>query len=86
MSEKLQFKIRTYKKQVEDAEEIAALNLAKFRKAQSEMEEADQRANLSEQALSKLRAKSIMSTSSGDMVRLVIFLKLCMSVCPQYIF
>ena len=32
--EKLQQKTRTYKKQIEDAEEIAALNLAKFRKAQ----------------------------------------------------
>ena len=30
--DKLQGKIRTYKKQIEDAEEIAALNLAKFRK------------------------------------------------------
>merc|ERR1712020_585826 len=35
----LQFqqKIRTYKKQIEEAEEIAALNLAKFRKAQQEL-------------------------------------------------
>merc|ERR1712152_78969 len=31
---KLQQKIKTYKKQIEEAEEIAALNLAKFRKAQ----------------------------------------------------
>merc|ERR1711915_395314 len=30
---KLQQKIKTYKKQIEEAEEIAALNLAKFRKA-----------------------------------------------------
>merc|ERR1711944_230960 len=30
---KLQSKIKTYKKQIEEAEEIAALNLAKFRKA-----------------------------------------------------
>merc|ERR1719410_3156860 len=30
----LQSKIKTYKKQIEEAEEIAALNLAKFRKAQ----------------------------------------------------
>merc|ERR1719325_173402 len=29
---KLQQKIRTYKKQIEEAEEIAALNLAKYRK------------------------------------------------------
>ena len=34
LATKLQEKIRTYKKQIEDAEEIAALNLAKFRKAQ----------------------------------------------------
>ena len=32
--QKNQEKIRTYKKQIEEAEEIAALNLAKFRKAQ----------------------------------------------------
>merc|ERR1712038_857362 len=32
-------KIKTYKKQIEEAEEIAALNLAKFRKAQQELEE-----------------------------------------------
>merc|ERR1719511_636320 len=31
---KLESKIKTYKKQIEEAEEIAALNLAKFRKAQ----------------------------------------------------
>ena len=37
--EKLQQKTRTYKKQIEDAEEIAALNLAKFRKAQQQLEE-----------------------------------------------
>merc|ERR1712029_1323211 len=33
-SEKLQQQIKTYKKQIEEAEEIASLNLAKFRKAQ----------------------------------------------------
>merc|ERR1712036_103809 len=31
-----QLKIKTYKKQIEEAEEIAALNLAKYRKAQQE--------------------------------------------------
>merc|ERR1711911_65966 len=35
---KLQAKVKTYKRQIEDAEEIAALNLAKFRKAQQELE------------------------------------------------
>merc|ERR1712177_18406 len=43
---KLQAKIKTYKKQIEEAEEIAALNLAKFRKAQQELEETEDRARL----------------------------------------
>ena len=42
----LQQKIKTYKKQIEEAEEIAALNLAKFRKAQQELEEVEERAKL----------------------------------------
>merc|ERR1739844_657460 len=43
---KLQMKIKTYKQQIEEAEEIAALNLAKFRKAQQELEEVEERAKL----------------------------------------
>merc|ERR1711988_1835705 len=39
LASKLQQKIKTYKQQIEEAEEIAALNLAKFRKAQQELEE-----------------------------------------------
>merc|ERR1711931_540618 len=38
--EKLQAKIKTYKRQVEEAEEIAAMNLAKYRKVQHELEDA----------------------------------------------
>ncbi|XP_030030426.1 myosin heavy chain, muscle isoform X47 [Manduca sexta] len=55
--DKLQQKIKTYKRQIEEAEEIAALNLAKFRKAQQELEEAEERADLAEQAISKFRGK-----------------------------
>ena len=54
--DKLQNKVRSYKKQIEEAEEIAALNLAKFRKAQAEAEEAEERASLNEHAMAKLRA------------------------------
>merc|ERR1712168_432923 len=43
---KLQQKIKTYKKQIEEAEEIAALNLAKYRKAQQELEEAEERSKM----------------------------------------
>ena len=48
--------MRSFKKQIEEAEEIAALNLAKFRKAQVDVEEAEERADLSEQALAKFKA------------------------------
>merc|ERR1711936_824879 len=56
---KLQQKIKTYKKQIEEAEEIAALNLAKYRKAQQELEEAEERSKLAGNALSVARAASI---------------------------
>ena len=46
LATKLQQKIKTYKKQIEEAEEIAALNLAKYRKAQQELEEADERSKM----------------------------------------
>ena len=46
LASKLQGKIKTYKTQIEEAEEIAALNLAKFRKAQQELEETEERAKL----------------------------------------
>merc|ERR1711953_467340 len=51
LASKLQQKIGTYKKQIEEAEEIAALNLAKFRKAQQELEETEDRARMAENAL-----------------------------------
>merc|ERR1711981_29273 len=55
LAQKLQLKIKTYKKQIEEAEEIAALNLAKYRKAQQELEEAEDRAKLADVHLSAAR-------------------------------
>merc|ERR1711956_59546 len=52
---KLQQKIKTYKKQIEEAEEIAALNLAKYRKAQQELEEAEERSKMAENQLTANR-------------------------------
>uniref|UniRef100_A0A1L8E5A3 Putative myosin class i heavy chain n=1 Tax=Nyssomyia neivai TaxID=330878 RepID=A0A1L8E5A3_9DIPT len=63
--DKLQQKIKTYKRQIEEAEEIAALNLAKFRKAQQELEEAEERADLAEQAINKFRTKGGRGGSIG---------------------
>ena len=55
--DQLQGKIKSYKKQIEEAEEIAALNLAKFRQAQNNLAEAEERADLNEQALAKFKAR-----------------------------
>merc|ERR1711997_1170169 len=58
----LQGKIKSYKNQIEEAEEIAALNLAKFRQAQNNLAGAVERADVSEQALAKSRARSRASS------------------------
>merc|ERR1712029_580096 len=55
LATRLQSKVKTYKTQIEEAEEIAALNLAKFRKAQQELEETDERAKLAEQSMGVIR-------------------------------
>merc|ERR1711997_312390 len=55
--DQLQSKIKTYKKQIEEAEEIAALNLAKFRQAQALLGDAAQSADLNEQALAKAKTR-----------------------------
>merc|ERR1712043_78773 len=52
----LQGKIKSYKKQIEEAEEIAALNLAKFRQAQSNLAQSEEHADLNERALAKVKA------------------------------
>ena len=62
--DQLQSKIRSYKKQIEEAEEIAALNLAKYRQAQGGLAEAEERADLNEQAYAKCKARG-RSTSMG---------------------
>ena len=54
--DQLQGKVRTYKKQIEEAEEIAALNLAKFRQVSVSLTEVAGRAELSEQAVARVRA------------------------------
>ena len=66
--DQLQGKVRSYKKQIEEAEEIAALNLAKYRQAQSQLCESEERADLNEQALAKFKAKE-RASSLAPMVR-----------------
>ena len=59
LANKLQLKIKTYKKQIEEAEEIAALNLAKFRKAQQELEETEERGKMATSQLAVVRGSSV---------------------------
>merc|ERR1712183_717764 len=54
--DQLQGKIKSYKKQIEEAEEIAALNLSKYRQVQGNMQHSGERADLNEQALAKMKA------------------------------
>ena len=56
--DQLQAKIKSYKKQIEEAEEIASLNLAKFRQVQAQLGESVERADLNEKALAKTKAVS----------------------------
>merc|ERR1719323_2803817 len=64
--DQLQGKIKSYKKQIEEAEEIAALNLAKYRQVQTNLAGSTERADLNEQALAKTRARG-RSASIGPM-------------------
>ena len=49
--DQMQGKVKSYKKQIEEAEEIAALNLAKFRQTQNSLGSAEERAEAGEAAL-----------------------------------
>merc|ERR1712098_883734 len=58
--DQLQGKVKSYKKQIVEAEEIAALNLAKYRKVAGALGDAEASADANEQAMAmrKARAKS----------------------------
>ena len=66
---KLQHKIKVYKQQIEEAEEIAALNLAKFRKAQQDFEESEERVKMADGALYSLR----INRGSSILVRFIFY-------------
>jgi len=63
--ENLQEKLKAYKRQAEEAEEVANVNLAKYRQLQQQLGDAEERAELAENSLSKLRSKNRSGTSLG---------------------
>uniref|UniRef100_A0A674DR81 Myosin-7 n=1 Tax=Salmo trutta TaxID=8032 RepID=A0A674DR81_SALTR len=58
LADKLQLKVKSYKRAAEEAEEQANTNLTKFRKMQHDLDEAKERADIAESQVNKLRAKS----------------------------
>jgi len=63
--DQLQSKVKSYKKQIEEAEEIAALNLAKYRQVSGSLIDSSDRADLQEQALAKMKAQGRTSRASS---------------------
>merc|ERR1712071_724205 len=56
--DQLQGKVKSYKKQIEEAEEIAALNLAKYRKVAGALGDAEASADGNEQAMEMRKARA----------------------------
>ncbi|KAM4692603.1 LOW QUALITY PROTEIN: myosin-4-like [Rhinophrynus dorsalis] len=56
--DKLQLKVKAYKRQTEEIEEQSNINLTKYRKVQHELEEAEERADIAESQVNKLRVKT----------------------------
>ena len=74
--DQMQGKIKSYKKQIEEAEEIAALNLAKFRQVQSALGVAEERADMSEQALARVKTRA-RSASIGPVSITCCYIQTC---------
>merc|ERR1719228_2102495 len=56
--DQLQGKVKSYKKQIEEAEEIAALNLAKYRQVAGALGDAEVAADANEQAAAMMKARA----------------------------
>ncbi|KAF7708892.1 hypothetical protein HF521_017949, partial [Silurus meridionalis] len=67
--DKLQLKVKSYKRTAEEAEEQSNSNLTKFRKLQHELDEAEERADIAESQVNKLRAKSRDTSSKTVTVK-----------------
>ncbi|KAF1768356.1 hypothetical protein GCK72_000168 [Caenorhabditis remanei] len=62
--EKLQQKIRVQKRQIEEAEEVATQNLSKFRQIQLALENAEERAEVAENSLVRMRGQVVRSATA----------------------
>ncbi|WAR11021.1 MYS-like protein [Mya arenaria] len=62
--DKLHGKIKSYKRMAEEAEEVAAINLAKYRKVADELDNAEDRASFAENSLQKSRLATRSQSTS----------------------
>ncbi|TKS91616.1 Myosin-16 [Collichthys lucidus] len=63
--EKLQNKLKSYKRQIEEAEEQANSSLSKYRKTIHELDDAEERAEVAEMTLNKMRMRNRASATKG---------------------
>ena len=73
--EKLENKVKAYRRQMEETEEIAANNLIKYRQVQQELETANERADIAENTIARINAhkRSASSAPRGQSVQVIIF-------------
>uniref|UniRef100_A0A0N4ZL86 Myosin head n=1 Tax=Parastrongyloides trichosuri TaxID=131310 RepID=A0A0N4ZL86_PARTI len=83
MVDKLQLKLKTYKRQAEDAEELAATNLTKYKQLQASVDMAEERAEVAENCLSKLRLRSRSSAAIMPRIDDVIMMSSSALQIPQ---
>jgi chromosome segregation ATPase len=57
--DKTQIKLKNYKRQLEETEEVAQITLTKYRKAQQMIDEAESRADTAERTLTIRRGSSV---------------------------
>merc|ERR1712083_285814 len=57
--DKLQQQVGSYKKQIEEAEEISTINLCKYRRVEGELLGAEDRAGMRESVLSRMRGRAV---------------------------
>ncbi|CBY23552.1 unnamed protein product [Oikopleura dioica] len=57
-ADKLQLKVKQFKRMAEEQEEASTQNMSRYRKLQHELDEAEERADMAESTLSKMRSKT----------------------------
>ncbi|XP_075946618.1 myosin-3-like [Anarhichas minor] len=65
--DKLQTKVKSYKRQTENAEEQVSCSTVRFRKVQNELDDAEERADVAETTVNKLRIRTREQTSKVAM-------------------